>query len=81
MVLNEGLDYRTRKESFLRKTEDFSVFLKKTLYLMHMIANFLKSGEDSWSAQSFPLTVVAPINTLLSIGRWCFCLSLAEHPL
>lgn len=48
---------------------------------MHMIANFLKSGEDSWSAQSFPLTVVAPINTLLSVGRWCFCLSLAEHPL
>lgn len=29
MVLNEGLDYRTRKESFLRKTEDFSVFFKK----------------------------------------------------
>lgn len=34
MVLNEGLDYRTRKESFLRKTEDFSVLKKKKPYIL-----------------------------------------------
>lgn len=35
MVLNEGLDCRIRKESFLRKTEDFFVFKKNPISCAH----------------------------------------------